>query len=171
MTATRGGRSVDAWLASNIRSPLEIVTNASLSPAAARRIEDSRVRSLVGACGLRRQLVPLVVSVGWPRDWDLHLDEGSASGRALDLDAPSERLDSIPQPGQSGPSAGVRAAHTVIANRKTEHVLVETEGDPHARGVRVLRRVGERLRDGVVGGYLDVVREPLLEAHVELDPH
>src|SRR3954466_11591336 len=87
---------------------------------------------------LRQQFVRLVVSVSWSPDWDLHLDEGSASGRALDLDPPSERLDSLPQPGQSGPSIGVRAAHTVIANRKTEHVVVDTERDPHVPGVRVL---------------------------------
>src|SRR4051812_4602878 len=91
-----------------------------------------------GCRRVRQQLVRLVVSVSWPPDWDLHVDEGSASGRALDLDPPSERLDSIPQPDQSGPSAGVRAAHTVIAHRKTEHVVLDTEGDPHARGVRML---------------------------------
>src|SRR3954471_5426074 len=130
------------------------------------------VRGSAGRAGCPRlcqQLVRLAVSVSWPRDRDLHLDEPFASGRALDLDPTSERLDSIPQPVQSGPSVGVRAAHTVIANRKTEHVVVDTERDPHARGVRVLRRVGERLRDRVVGGYFDMVQEPLLEAHVELD--
>ena len=86
------------------------------------------------------------------------------------LICPSERLDSIPEPGQSRPSARIGAAHAVIANRKKEHVVLDTEGDPHARGVRVLGRVGERLRDGVVGGYLDLVWEPVLEADVELDP-
>ena len=89
-------------------------------------------------------------------------------GLSIWIRPPSASIRSL-SPVSPDPRVGVRAAHTVIANRKQGHVVLDTEGDPHARGVRVLGRVGERLRDGVVGGYLDMVREPLLEAHVELD--
>src|SRR3954454_645663 len=113
--------------------------------------------------------VRLTVLVSWFHDWDLHLDERAASWRTLDPERPSERLDSIPEPGQPRPSACMGAADAVIANRKQEHVVVNTQGNPHPRGVRVLGRVRQRLRDGVISGDLDVVREPLLEGHVELD--
>ena len=83
-------------------------------------------------------LVRLAVPVSRSRDRDLHLDERSASGLALDLDPPSERFDSIPEPGQSRSSGCIGSAHAVIANRKKEHVVLDPEGDPHARGVRVL---------------------------------
>src|SRR3954469_20169726 len=99
----------------------------------------------------------------------LRFDEGAAPRRALDPEPPSERLDSIPEPGQPRPSACMGAADTVIANRKQEHVVVDTQGNPHPRGVRVLGRVRQRLRDGVISGDLDLVREPLLKGHVELD--
>ena len=71
-------------------------------------------------------------------DRDLDLDDSSASGLALDLDLPSERFDSIPEPGQSRPPPRIGSADAVIANRKEKHVVLDTEGDPHARGVRVL---------------------------------
>jgi hypothetical protein len=107
--------------------------------------------------GLWQALVRLAVSVSRSTDRDRHLDDGSPSGLALDLDPPSERFDSIPEPGQSRSSGCIGSARAVIANREKEHVVLDPEGDPHARGVRMLRRVGESLRDGVVGGYLDLV--------------
>src|SRR5215211_2843780 len=91
-----------------------------------------------GRRGLWQELVRLAVSVSWPRDRDLDLHDSSASGLALDLDRPSERFDSIPEPGQSRPPPRIGSADAVIANRKQKHVVLDTEGDPHARGVRVL---------------------------------
>jgi hypothetical protein len=44
-------------------------------------------------------------------------------------------------------------------DRKQEHVVMDTQGNSHPRGVRVLGRVRKRLRDGVIGGDLDLVRE------------
>ena len=76
---------------------------------------------------------------------------------ALDLDPPTERLDSIPEPGESRSSGCIGSTRAVIANREQEQVILEPEGDPYARGVRMLRRVGQGFRDGVVGGYLDLV--------------
>src|SRR2546423_1815144 len=53
-----------------------------------------------------------------PGDRDLDFDYGSASGLALDLDPPSERFDSIPEPGQSRSPPRIGSADAVIANRK-----------------------------------------------------
>src|SRR3954451_23473467 len=109
--------------------------------AAAGGTEESVAGSARGAGrhGLCQELVRLAVSVSWqPRGRDLDLDESSAPGLALDLDSPSERFDSIPQPGQSRPPPRIGSADAVIANRKYKHVVLDTEGDPHARGVRVL---------------------------------
>ena len=69
----------------------------------------------------------------------------------------SERLDSIPESGQSRSSGCIGSARAVVANREKEHVVLDPEGHPYTRGVRMLGRVGEGLRDGVVGGYLDPV--------------
>src|SRR3954470_6562776 len=91
-----------------------------------------------GRRGLCQELVQLAVSVRWSGDRDLDLDDSSASGLALDLDPPSERFDSIPEPGQSRPPPRIGSADAVIANRKEKHVGLDTEGDPHSRGVRVL---------------------------------
>src|SRR3954447_26895206 len=91
-----------------------------------------------GRRGLCQELVRLAISVSWPCDRDLDLDDGSASGLALDLDPASERFDSIPEPGQSRPPPRIGSADAVIANRKQKHVVLDAEGDPHARGVRVL---------------------------------
>src|SRR3954451_13081552 len=91
-----------------------------------------------GRRGLCQELVRLAISVSGPRDRDLDPDGRSASGLALDLDPPSERLDSVPEPGQSGPPPRIGSADAVIANRKQKHIVLDTEADPHARGVRVL---------------------------------
>src|SRR4051812_23240032 len=137
-------------------------------------MRDGFARSAGGAGrrGLWPELVRLAVWVSRPRDRDdrdLDLDDSSASGLALDLDPPAERFDSIPEPGQSRPASRIGSADAVIANRQEKHVVLDTERDPHARGVSVLRRVGQRFGNGVVGGDLDLVGEPVLEGYVELD--
>src|SRR3954451_21573027 len=118
---------------------------------------------------LCQSFVRLAVPVSRPRDRNLELDDGPASGLALDLDPPSERFDSIPEPGQSRPPPRVGSSDAVIANRKEKHAVLDTEANPHARGLRMLRRVGQRFGNGVVGGDLDLVGEPVLEGYVELD--
>src|SRR3954466_14817587 len=71
-----------------------------------------------GLRGLCQELVRCAVSVSWPLDRDLDLDYSSASGLALDLEPPSERFDSIPEPGQSRPPPRIGSADAVVANRK-----------------------------------------------------
>ena len=61
-----------------------------------------------------QELVRRAVSVSRPRDRDLDLDYSAASGLALDLDLPSERFDSIPEPGQSRPPPRIGSADAVI---------------------------------------------------------
>src|SRR4051794_41157142 len=88
--------------------------------------------------GVYRGLVRLAGSVSWPPGRGLDRGGRSASHLALHLDPSSERFDSIPQPGQSRPPPRIGSADAVIANRKQKHIVLDTEADPHARGVRVL---------------------------------
>src|SRR3954469_9345535 len=180
LTNTSGGRITTSTVEMRPHSPPTADFRSNLRRRATSRTRDHRrdiagratlARSARGAGrrGLCQELVRLAVLVSWPRDRDLDLDDSSASGRALDLDPASERFDSIPEPGQSRPPPRIGSADAVIANRKSKHVVLDTEGNPHARGVRVLRRVGQRLGNGVVGGHLDLVGEPVLEGYVELN--
>ena len=80
-----------------------------------------------GRRGLSQELVRLAVSVKLARDRNVDLDDSSTSGLALDLDPPSERFDSIPEPGQSRPPPRIGSADAVIANRKEKHAVLDTE--------------------------------------------
>src|SRR5918996_6201305 len=88
---------------------------------------------------------------------------------AFDLDRSSERLGAVPETHESRASVEIGSANAVISYREKEHVLLHTSGDRHNRGIRVLRRVGQRLRNDVVPDHLDLLGEALLKAKEELD--
>jgi hypothetical protein len=81
-------------------------------------------------------------------DWALH-----GNGAA-------ERLDAVFQPDEPGAPGRVGTTGPVIADAEPERTLDRLRVDVDDRSLRVLGRIGERLRDYVVGGDLDLVRQP-----------
>jgi hypothetical protein len=59
----------------------------------------------------------------------------------FDLDRPAERLDAILEADEAGSPARIRAAASVVADRKAEPRVVETEIDLDARSIGVLRGI------------------------------
>src|SRR4051794_4304039 len=100
---------------------------------------------------------------------DLDVEPRSTSRRTVDLDRSAERLDTILEPDQTRASARIGSSRTVVDDREAKSFLLGVEINLHMRGVGVLRGVRERLRDHVVGSYLDLVGKPALTACVELD--
>jgi len=88
----------------------------------------------------------------------------------FDLDRPAERLDAILEVDEAGSPARIRAAASVVADRKAEPrvVEIEIEIDLDPRCVGMLRDIRECFRGDVVGGDLDSIGRPLLMTHVEL---
>src|SRR3954462_9399268 len=99
---------------------------------------------------------------------DLDVEPRSTSRRTVDLDRSTQRLDAILEPDQTRACARIGSSRTVVENRETKSLLLGVQINLHMRGVGVPRGVRERLRDHVVGSYLDLVGEPVLGAYVEL---
>ena len=75
------------------------------------------------------------------------------------------------QADQPGTSGQARPAGAVVADGEVEDRGggVEVDDDADGGGVGVLDGVGQRLGDDVVGADLDLLGQPVLHAHVELD--
>src|SRR6266542_7122830 len=67
---------------------------------------------------------------------DLDQQRGALAGGAGDLQRAAERFDSIAEPEQSGPLAGVGSPDPVVADRQPQDRVVGVELDLHHRRVR-----------------------------------
>src|SRR6266566_3077915 len=74
---------------------------------------------------------------------DLDQQRGALAGGAGDLERAAERFDSIAEPEQSGPPAGVGSPDPVVADRQPQDRVVCVEVDVHDGRVRVLGDVGQ----------------------------
>jgi len=102
-------------------------------------------------------------------DRDLDRKRGSASRRADDLESSAQRFDAIGQPRQSCPLTGIGTPNSVVADRQLQGRVVLDYVDLHHRRMRVLGRVGERLRNRVVRRDLDVLGQSPLVTQFEFD--
>ena len=88
---------------------------------------------------------------------------------AGDLDGAAEGLDAVAETDESRPLSGVGSPDPVIADREQDDPFLSRDLDVHDRRFRVLGGVRQRLRDEVVGGHLDALRQPTSDAHLQLD--
>ena len=73
------------------------------------------------------------------------------------------------QPHQSCPLTGIGTPDSVVADRQLQDRVLLDYVDLHHRRMRVLGRVGERLRNHVVRRDLDVLGQPALVTQFEFD--
>src|SRR6266508_1389291 len=102
-------------------------------------------------------------------DGEVHQQCGALPGRAGDRDAPAQRLDPVGEPDEPGAPPPGGATGAVVADRQVQAAVTRLDLDMGGRGVGVLGGVGQRLGDDVVRGDLDLLGQPRLDVHVELD--
>jgi hypothetical protein len=102
-------------------------------------------------------------------EWKLDLQRRPAALRALQRNGAADRLDTILEPDESRTTGRVGSAHAIVSDRETKHAVLLLGANVCDRRMGVLRRIRERLRDDVVRGHFDPLREPQLVAHVEFD--
>ena len=64
----------------------------------------------------------------------LALSEGSAAGRAVDLEGSAERLDAVSETGQSRPLAGIGASHTIVGDLDLQGAVLGHAPPPRRPG-------------------------------------
>ena len=90
-------------------------------------------------------------------------------GWTLEHEPAAERLHPVGETAQAGAPARNRSADPVVAHLDAGVAVAAPELDADLRRLRVLGHVGERLGDHVIGGRLDGIGKPLVDADVELD--
>ncbi len=81
----------------------------------------------------------------------------------MDVDRAAQSLDAVGEACQAGTARWIGPADSVVAERQQQAAAARSERHLHARGLRVLDRVGQCLGDGVVGGDLDRLGQPPVE--------
>jgi hypothetical protein len=102
-------------------------------------------------------------------EWKLDTQGRTRPRGALDSEGAAQCLDAVFQPDEPRTPDRVSPADPVVTDAEPEGTLHRLHLDIYDRSVRVLGRIGERLRDHVVGRDLDPFRQPRLSPHVELD--
>src|SRR5580700_11103378 len=102
-------------------------------------------------------------------EWKLDTQGRTRPRGALDSEGAAQCLDAVFQPDEPRTPDRVSPADPVVTDAEPEGTLHRLHLDIYDRSVRVLDRIGERLRDHVVGRDLDPFRQPRLSPHVELD--
>ena len=107
--------------------------------------------------GLSRCGLPYLVGVGIQRD--LRHDAGAFAAWAVDRERALERRDAVGEAAEARSARRVGAADAVVRDLDAQRALLAGDANGHDRGAGVLDHVRERLRDDVVGGGLDRLRQ------------
>ena len=90
----------------------------------------------------------------------------AAARRAVHGEHAAQRLDPVLQPGQPRAPSRVGAAGTVVTHAHPQRAAGGFRIHLDNRSAGVLRRVGEHLRDDVVGGHLDRLGKPAIDPRI-----
>ena len=93
--------------------------------------------------------------------WDLGPQRGSSAGGAYDFERASQRLDPIRQSPEAGSGGRVCAADAVVPHFDGDARIARGHLDAHRGCMGVLRDVGQRFGDQVIGSRFDRLRQPL----------
>ena len=93
----------------------------------------------------------------------------AAARRAGQLQPSADGVDTVGEAVQAGALAGQGAAAAVVRHLDQHDPAVHACGDRRAARLGVAHDVRQRLRDDVVGGRLDIRRQPLREPQLDLD--
>lgn len=96
-------------------------------------------------------------------------ERGAAAGWAGDLYTAADRLNPVAKADQPRAAGRISAPGSVIPDQEPQLLVSHPDVDLHDRGPRVLGRVRQRLRNDVVGGDLDLFRQPPADPNAELD--
>ena len=92
---------------------------------------------------------------------------GAGTHRARHVERPSQNLDSVGEPDETGAGLGIGSTDTVIGDDQNQRFLVNRQVERDDRGIGVLGDVRKRLRNHVIGGHLHMFRQASVSLHVQ----
>src|ERR1043166_5851268 len=147
--------TVDHLAEENRMLRAELATTQRLPPPGFLRLP----RGIAGRRGRDHRHAALIRHV---RERDLGPQPRAAAVRALEREGSPEALDAIGEPAQAA-SLLVRAPRAVVGDRDLDAVVAALDPDEPLPCAGMLLHIGECLRDDVVRGRLDRLREPPCE--------
>src|SRR5438132_12091829 len=124
---------------------------ATSKPASSSRRATPSRRSTESSASTTRMRSSLLLVAA---DGNLRAELGAAARRALDDEAPVQRLDAVGEPAQARAAARVGAADAVVGDADAGDAVPALDADADGRGLRVLDDVRHPLGDHVVRGRL-----------------